>query len=137
MAEFTVIHKEVAGIEAEDREEAIQKAIEGETIAGWETSDYEVEAVLNPLPENWEATPGERGEGNYTKWYANPTHSLEITQYTDPNEPHTILVEEIEENEDGDVVNRDRIETGKADSESQADLKAVELMEKYSEGIPE
>lgn len=137
MAEFTVIHKEVAGIEAEDREEAIQKAIEGDTIAGWETSDYEVEADLNTIPENWEATPSERGEGNYTKWLYNPTHGLEITQYTDPNEPHTVLVEEVEENEEGDVVNRENVESDKLDTEKEADLRAVELMEKYKEGIPE
>lgn len=137
MTEFTVIHKEVAGVEAEDREEAIQKAIEGNIVAGWETSDYEVEADLDRLPENWEATPGERGDGNYTKWYANPTHSLELTQYTDPNEPHTILVEEVEENEDGDVVNRKRVWSDREETEDEADLRAVELMEKYKGGVSE
>lgn len=137
MAEFTVVHKEVAGVEAENREEAIEKAIEGDTLAGWETRDYEVEPDLDRLPENWEGTPGERAETNYTKWYANPTNHLELTQYTDKGEPHTVLVEKVEETDEGDVVNRELIESDKEESEEEADLRAVELMEKYSEGIPE
>lgn len=92
---------------------------------------------MSDLPENWEATPGERGDGNYTKWLHNPTYGIEITQYTDPNQPHTVLVEEVEENSEGDITSRENLESRKLETEDEADEKADELMEKYKEGIPE
>lgn len=48
MAEFTVIHKQIAGIEAENREEAYTKAVEGDTESGWNTQEIQVEPESEP-----------------------------------------------------------------------------------------
>lgn len=45
------------------------------------------------LPGNWETTPGNRNSNQqYTKFFHNPENDREIRQYSDPDEPHQIIV---------------------------------------------
>lgn len=87
----------------------------------------------NELPSNWDAGIGERGSNHYTKNYYNPSQGIEVRQYTDPNEPHTIVIRKIEEKPNGDIVDKGLFKpSDKLDSESAADKKAMELMEKHN-----
>lgn len=45
MKEYSVTHKEVATVKAEDKEKAKEKAISGNTETGWKTNGYNVEEL--------------------------------------------------------------------------------------------
>lgn len=86
---------------------------------------------------NWEWEATERGENDYTKELRNPFYGLEITAYTDKNEPHTVILESYEENSEGDVLNRELIKQFQYDTEREAETKMEELEDEYEEGIGE
>ena len=89
------------------------------------------------LPNNWEAGIGQGGENRerYTKPFYNPKNDLELEQYTDPNEPHTITIHKVIRDEHGGVDGSELVTSATAETEEKADQKALELMRKYDKGV--
>ena len=65
----------------------------------------------------------------------NPKNDLELEQYTDPNEPHTITIHKVIRDEHGDVDGSELVTSATAETEEKADQKALELMRKYNKGV--
>jgi len=116
MPQFNVVHKESAGVNADTVDEALNKAIGGETIAGFQTLGHDVEVNLSQLPKNWKQV---ESENNNSKKFVNTEKDLEVVQQIEENK-----VEVIQDNETK--------HSAQEESELQADLKSVKLMEEYS-----
>lgn len=92
---------------------------------------------VEDIPQEWNVAPVERTGESYTKEFRNRGEGLEIYQYSDKGEPHKVILEEFEENEEGDIIHRDKVRTRTTESEEEAEEIVDLWLEKYKDGIGE